>query len=87
MDVNLKSYPLLDRGYSYWESKDSFVHPEGFRTHVERKLEVLKGELKLKNCEGKPASTTPDAISNTSLKRDRANRATLSLVLRGGWLV
>lgn len=75
VNVNLKTYPLLVRGYSYWKSKDSFVHPEGFREHVEHKLEMLKGELKLKNCESKPAATTPDTKSNTSLKLDRAKRA------------
>ncbi|MEQ1599156.1 MAG: hypothetical protein ABL880_07300 [Methylotenera sp.] len=52
--VNLKTYPLLVRGYYYWKAKHAFNHPEDFRVLVDAKLEKLKPELKLLEC--KPSS-------------------------------
>ena len=43
VNVNLKTYPLLVRGYVYWKSRGAFMHPEGFRALVEHKLTMLKG--------------------------------------------
>ena len=60
VDVNLKTYPLLVRGYNYWKSRGAFIHPEGFRDHVERKLVMLKGDLRLRDCESKRDVTAPN---------------------------
>jgi len=72
VDVNLKTYPLLVRGYKYWREKDSFVHPDGFRDLVDKKLMSLKSELKLLSCKGTEApkeSVQPSSKSNTPLKK------------------
>ena len=53
VDINLKAYPMLVRGYEYWKGQGSFLHPEEFRKLVDAKLEKLKPELKLLAC--KPA--------------------------------
>lgn len=62
VNVNLVSYPLLVRGYKYWNEKDSFKHPDGFTDLVDKKLEALNDKLKLLDCESsgsrKPSTST-----------------------------
>ena len=51
VDVNLKTYPVLVRGYWYWRDIGTFNHPEGFKQIVNSKLKKLEGNLKLLNCD------------------------------------
>ncbi|MBI1424430.1 MAG: hypothetical protein GC149_13380 [Gammaproteobacteria bacterium] len=71
VNVNLETYPLLVRGYAYWKSKNAFVHPDGFRSHIARKLEMLKGELKLKKCEIKSVTTSTKRKSNKKTESEQ----------------
>ena len=50
VNVNLINYPLLVRGYAYWKSKGSFIHPEDFIPLVDSKIKRLGEKIDLLKC-------------------------------------
>lgn len=40
--VNLDAYPVMIKGYYYWENKGSFNHPDGFRDKVKKVIKELE---------------------------------------------
>lgn len=42
VQVNLKTYPALIKGYFYWRDKGAFNHPAEFRQLVESKIKKIR---------------------------------------------